>query len=130
MRREVRGTANRLANFDDANLRRSARAAVGPPAVPDVFPEVDVAGRLASDPAGTLSGDLVLKAGVGVQTGTGNRWGDYSTMNVDPRDGCTFWYQNQFQSVTYAAVERQLAETVDEIRVCAAVRAQTRDLGL
>jgi len=28
VRREVRGTANRLANFDDANLRRSARAAV------------------------------------------------------------------------------------------------------
>jgi len=28
LRREVRGTANRLANFDDANLRRSARAAV------------------------------------------------------------------------------------------------------
>ena len=27
-RRESRGTANRLANFDDANLRRSARAAV------------------------------------------------------------------------------------------------------
>src|SRR5581483_4733121 len=28
VRREVRATANRLANFDDANLRRSARAAV------------------------------------------------------------------------------------------------------
>jgi len=28
LRREVRHTANRLANFDDANLRRSARAAV------------------------------------------------------------------------------------------------------
>ena len=27
-RREARGSANRLANFDDANLRRSARAAV------------------------------------------------------------------------------------------------------
>lgn len=27
-RREIRGTANRLANFDDANLRRSAQAAV------------------------------------------------------------------------------------------------------
>ncbi|OSC61207.1 DNA-binding protein WhiA, partial [Mycobacterium tuberculosis] len=26
LRREVRATANRLANFDDANLRRSARA--------------------------------------------------------------------------------------------------------
>jgi DNA-binding protein WhiA len=28
MRREVKASANRLANFDDANLRRSARAAV------------------------------------------------------------------------------------------------------
>ena len=28
LRREVRATAHRLANFDDANLRRSARAAV------------------------------------------------------------------------------------------------------
>nr|WP_165857975.1 DNA-binding protein WhiA [Corynebacterium alimapuense] len=28
MRREVRSSANRLANFDDANLRRSARAAI------------------------------------------------------------------------------------------------------
>ncbi len=28
IRREVRASANRLANFDDANLRRSARAAV------------------------------------------------------------------------------------------------------
>jgi hypothetical protein len=28
VRREVRATANRLANFDDANMRRSARAAV------------------------------------------------------------------------------------------------------
>ncbi len=28
MRREVRASAHRLANFDDANLRRSARAAV------------------------------------------------------------------------------------------------------
>src|SRR5256885_2425991 len=31
VRREVRATANRLANFDDANLRRSARAAVAAP---------------------------------------------------------------------------------------------------
>ena len=28
LRREIRGAANRLANFDDANLRRSAQAAV------------------------------------------------------------------------------------------------------
>jgi len=41
LRREVRATANRLANFDDANLRRSARAAVA--AVPD---HLASAGRL------------------------------------------------------------------------------------
>jgi hypothetical protein len=26
-----------------------------------------------------------------VQTGTANRWGDYSSLFVDPADECTFW---------------------------------------
>ncbi|MGB3594665.1 MAG: DNA-binding protein WhiA, partial [Ornithinimicrobium sp.] len=55
MRREVRATANRLANFDDANLRRSARAAVAAGARvqraldilgPDVPDHLAVAGHL------------------------------------------------------------------------------------
>lgn len=55
MRREVRATANRLANFDDANLRRSARAAVAAGArvqraleilADDVPEHLVVAGRL------------------------------------------------------------------------------------
>ncbi|KWX09440.1 sporulation protein, partial [Carbonactinospora thermoautotrophica] len=55
MRREVRATANRLANFDDANLRRSARAAVAAGARvqraleilgDDVPPHLAAAGRL------------------------------------------------------------------------------------
>jgi hypothetical protein len=25
-----------------------------------------------------------------------NRWGDYTSMNVDPVDDCTFWYVNQY----------------------------------
>src|SRR5438128_6567208 len=58
MRREVRATANRLANFDDANLRRSARAAVAAGArveraleiLADEAPEhLAVAGRLRLD---------------------------------------------------------------------------------
>jgi DNA-binding protein WhiA len=58
MRREVRATANRLANFDDANLRRSARAAVAAGArveraleiLGDDVPEhLAVAGRLRLD---------------------------------------------------------------------------------
>ncbi len=56
MRREVRATANRLANFDDANLRRSARAAVAAGArverameiLGDGGPRPPQAGRLAA----------------------------------------------------------------------------------
>jgi hypothetical protein len=25
-----------------------------------------------------------------------NRWGDYSSMNIDPVDDCTFWYTNEY----------------------------------
>jgi len=25
-----------------------------------------------------------------------NRWGDYSSMVIDPSDDCTFWYVNQY----------------------------------
>src|SRR4051812_429244 len=58
MRREVRATANRLANFDDANLRRSARAAVAAGArvqraleilAADVPEHLAAAGRLRMD---------------------------------------------------------------------------------
>lgn len=62
-----------------------------------VLPEIDVAGRLSTDALGTLGTETVMQPGVGIQTGTGNRWGDYSAMTVDPRDGCTFWYTNQYQ---------------------------------
>ena len=47
MRREVRATANRLANFDDANLRRSARAAVA--AAARVERAMDILGDAAPD---------------------------------------------------------------------------------
>src|SRR5262249_3907947 len=29
-----------------------------------------------------------------------NRWGDYSALTVDPVDGCTFWYTNEYYSTT------------------------------
>ena len=53
-------------------------------------------GRLASDPLDTLPQgevDPLAVAGVtgGVQTGTANRWGDYSSLFIDPADECTFW---------------------------------------
>src|SRR3989440_407270 len=38
-----------------------------------------------------------VQAGLGVQTsGAGNRWGDYTSMTLDPIDQCTFYYTNEY----------------------------------
>src|SRR5881409_2613508 len=58
MRREVRATANRLANFDDANLRGSARAAVAAGA--RVERALEILGEDAPDHLRT-AGELRLK---------------------------------------------------------------------
>lgn len=63
----------------------------------DVYPGIRYAGRLASDPRGELSqGEATLIDGSGSQLGPSNRWGDYTSLNVDPADDCTFWYVNQY----------------------------------
>jgi hypothetical protein len=65
-----------------------------------VFPSLRYAGRLATDPLGTLPrGEGTLVAGSGAQTGS-FRWGDYSHMSVDPGDDCTFWYVGEFANST------------------------------
>lgn len=63
---------------------------------PTLLTEIDVAGRQAADPAGTLGNEILMKASGGSQILTGNRWGDYSTMTVDPYDGCTFWFTSEY----------------------------------
>jgi hypothetical protein len=60
-------------------------------------------GRLTGDPLDTLPGAeqiALTQAQVGAQTGTGNRWGDYSSMSVDPADECTFWHANEYYSLS------------------------------
>jgi hypothetical protein len=47
-------------------------------------------------------GEGVIVNGAGSQTGS-SRWGDYTSMNVDPTDDCTFWYVNQWVPATSAA---------------------------
>jgi fibronectin type 3 domain-containing protein len=61
-------------------------------------PSIRYAGRSPADAAGTLGAEGVLKAGTGSQTSSSNRWGDYSSLVVDPVDGCTFWYTNEYYS--------------------------------
>jgi len=66
-----------------------------------VYPGIRYAGRVPSDPLGELSqGEAVLQNGSGVQTTTNSRWGDYTSMSVDPRDDCTFYYMNEYYLVS------------------------------
>jgi hypothetical protein len=65
-----------------------------------VFPSVYVGGRSAIDPPGAMFGPLVLVNGSGVQFNSFHRWGDYSSMSIDPVDDCTFWYTQEYYAVT------------------------------
>ena len=60
-----------------------------------VFPSIYYAGR-DFNALGGLTGEQTLFAGTASQTGSGNRWGDYQSLSVDPSDDCTFWTTNQY----------------------------------
>ncbi|MEO8621440.1 MAG: hypothetical protein ABI625_10265, partial [bacterium] len=54
------------------------------------------AGRLASDPKGTLTlRETILAEGEAAQTNT-LRWQDYTQTAVDPSDDCTIWYVGDY----------------------------------
>jgi len=73
----------------------------------DVYPGIRYTGRLAGDPLGQMTlGEGTIINGTGVQRTTNSRWGDYSSLNVDPVDDCTFWYVNE-----YYTLEGQLSST-------------------
>jgi len=70
-----------------------------------VYPSVYVAGRQVNDPLGlgNLEAEVQVVGGSGSQPDTSNRWGDYSAMRIDTNDGmggCTFWYTQEFYTVT------------------------------
>ena len=63
----------------------------------DVYPGIRYTGRLAGDDLGQMTlGEGVIVNGTGVQRTTNSRWGDYTSLNVDPVDDCTFWYVNEY----------------------------------
>jgi hypothetical protein len=62
-----------------------------------LHPQIHYTGRLVSDAPGTMSqGEGTIIDGAGSQTSRLTRWGDYSAMNVDPTDNCTFWYTSEY----------------------------------
>jgi hypothetical protein len=81
------------------NIDHAGDIALGFSVAGDVKPSIHYAGRTAADPAGMLGqGEASLMEGTGLKTDTQNpsRWGDYSTVNVDPADDCTFWYTQEY----------------------------------
>lgn len=63
----------------------------------NVFPGIRYTGRLAGDPLGQMTlGEQTVINGTGIQRTTNNRWGDYTSLSIDPVDDCTFWYTNQY----------------------------------
>jgi len=66
----------------------------------DVRPGIRYTGRSAGDAPGQMTlGEGTIIDGTGVQLTTSSRWGDYTSMNVDPTDDCTFWYVNEYYQV-------------------------------
>ncbi|NVO21122.1 MAG: T9SS type A sorting domain-containing protein [Bacteroidetes bacterium] len=64
-----------------------------------VYPSLAVTGRHSGDVANhmTCLEELII-AGGGSQGGE-SRWGDYSSMSIDPTDESTFWFTGEYFSV-------------------------------
>jgi hypothetical protein len=62
-------------------------------------PSIRYTGRLATDPLGQMEteNDALSAANVNTSSLTSTyRWGDYSSLAVDPSDDCTFWYTTEY----------------------------------
>jgi len=62
------------------------------------YPSIWYAGRLVSDSLGQLpQAETIILNGTGYQASS-SRWGDYSSMSIDPTDDCTFWYTQEYHA--------------------------------
>ena len=61
-----------------------------------IRPSVRFTGRGPGDALGTMGAEFTIQNGTGSQTTGLSRWGDYSSMSVDPDDDCTFWFTNEY----------------------------------
>lgn len=61
-----------------------------------IRPSIRYAVRGPADAVGVLGGETNILVGPGSQTGQLSRWGDYSTMSVDPVGGCTMVFTTEF----------------------------------
>ena len=92
------GTLNRWAA--SAAQDRNGGLAVGY-SVSDLttYPSIRYAARSPLDPLGTIGPEATMVEGGG-SSAERERWGDYTTLTVDPVDDCTFWYTNTYYQQT------------------------------
>jgi hypothetical protein len=86
----------------------AASAAPDPPAA-SIFPGAYYTGREATDPSGTMQPTLTLAVGQDFYVRTfdsiRNRWGDYSSISIDPSDELTFWVFNAYALTRATPIE-------------------------
>jgi len=67
----------------------------------DKHPGIRIAHRMAGDAPGSMPGtEFQAYDGTGSQLPPNGKWGDYSTMDVDPVDDCTFWYTHEYYEMS------------------------------
>jgi len=67
-------------------------------------PSINIAHRKAGDAPGMMPGaEYIAVTGTGSQLQENERWGNYSTMDVDPTDDCTFWYTHEYYETSTEA---------------------------
>jgi hypothetical protein len=66
-----------------------------------MYPSIHYTGRFKNDPLNTMTlSEKGIYNGAGSQTSSSVRWGDYSSMTVDPGAPNTFWYTQEYYAST------------------------------
>jgi Big-like domain-containing protein len=63
---------------------------------PQLHPSIGITGHAVGDPPGFMGQGESIFSGAGSHTFW--RWGDYSSLSVDPSDDCTFWYTAMYRT--------------------------------
>ena len=89
------------AAMDGAGNIAMAYSVTNSNALTPVFAGARYTRRLATEALGTLGAEVVIRDGVNAQGDADafvepQRWGDYSTLSVDPLDDSTFWFTTHY----------------------------------
>jgi subtilisin-like proprotein convertase family protein len=98
-----------VAQDGEGNIGLSASATAPGPVPAALNPTAIYTGRLAGDPVNTLPQgevDALSAVAKGIQLSNSfNRWGDYSSLFIDPADDCTFWAAMEYVDTPNASFD-------------------------